>query len=197
MKKFLILALAIGFITTCNNKKEENDEDAIIALALSQLNQLPSTCDVDVSIGSQKYNERNIPITYSSPTAAQTVSKTAVLDSNGTKVKDHVIGVVSLTANIGTTITLAGTGNGTHYVILYEKGAGCPIGTADDIGNITNKSDFTVTGISNNSITQNLNYASAAATVKFNKAGRYFYIVYQGTDISAAPKDVTVITTVQ
>jgi hypothetical protein len=46
---------------------------------------------------------------------------------------------------------LLGTGNGTHYVILYEKGAGCPIGTADDIGNITNKSDFTVTGISNDS----------------------------------------------
>jgi hypothetical protein len=50
------------------------------------------------------------------------------------------------TANIGTTITL--TGNG-HYVVLYEKGAGCPIGTVDDKGNIVaNTSDFTVTGIS-------------------------------------------------
>jgi hypothetical protein len=85
MKKFLILALAIGFITTCNNKKEENDEDAILALALSQLNQLPSTCDVTVSFSSFHYNIPNVPITYSSPTAAQTVSKTDVLDSNGTK----------------------------------------------------------------------------------------------------------------
>jgi hypothetical protein len=56
MKKFLILALAIGFITTCNNKKEENDEDAILALALSQLNQLPSTCNVTVSFLEAKYN---------------------------------------------------------------------------------------------------------------------------------------------
>jgi hypothetical protein len=151
MKKFLILALAIGFITTCNNKKEENDEDAILALALSQLNQLPSTCNVDCfNWKPSTYNERNVPITYSSPTVPlKRFLKQTVLDTNGTKVKDHVIGAVSLTANIGTTITLAGTGNGTHYVILYEKGAGCPIGTADDIGNITNKSDFTVTGISN------------------------------------------------
>jgi hypothetical protein len=89
------------------------------------------------------------------------------------------------------------TGNGTHFVILYEKGAGCPIGTADDIGNITNKSDFTVTGISNNSMTQNLNYAAAAATVKFNKAGRYFYVVYQGPEEHQLTQDVTVITTVQ
>jgi hypothetical protein len=82
MKKFLILALAIGFITTCNNKKEENDEDAILALALSQLNQLPSTCDVTAaSFSTTKYNIPNVPITYSSPTAAQKVAKTDVLDS--------------------------------------------------------------------------------------------------------------------
>jgi hypothetical protein len=104
MKKFLILALAIGFITTCNNKKDENDEDAILALALSQLNQLPSTCDVTVSFSPSTYNIPNVPITYSSPTAAQTVSKTAVLDSNGTKVKS-CYWCCFLTANIGTTIT--------------------------------------------------------------------------------------------
>jgi hypothetical protein len=69
---------------------------------------------------------------------------------------------------------------------LYEKGAGCPIGTVDDKGNITTNPDFTVTGISNwNSKWQNLNYAAAAATVKFNKAGRYFYVVYQGTEFQS------------
>jgi hypothetical protein len=196
MKKFLILALAIGFITTCNNKKDENDEDAILALALSQLNQLPSTCDVTVTFSPSTYNIPNVPITYSSPTVAQTVKKVDVLDSNGNKV-NHVIGAVSLTAKIGTTITLTGG----HYVVLYEKGAGCPIGTVDDKGNIVaNTTDFSLTGITRVGGppgSEKYNLAAAVATVKFNKAGRYFYIVYQGPQGTSITQDVTVLTTVQ
>jgi hypothetical protein len=147
MKKFLILALAISLVATCNKKKDENDQDAITALVLAQLNKLPSTCNVTVSFSPATYNIPNVPITYSSPTAAQTVTKTDVLDSNGVKV-NHVIGAVSLTANIGTTISLVGG----HYVVLYEKGAGCPIGTVDDKGDITTNPDFTLTGISRDQI---------------------------------------------
>jgi hypothetical protein len=192
MKKFLILALAIGFITTCNNKKEENDEDAILALALSQLNQLPSTCNVTAASFSTTPIP-NVPITYSSPTAAQKVAKTDVLNSSGSKV-GHVIGAVSITATAGTTIALTGA----HYIVLYEKGAGCPIGSVDDQGNIVSKpADFTLTGISNNATTGNFNYAASIATIKFNKAGRYFYIVYQGPNPTSITQDVTVLTTVQ
>jgi hypothetical protein len=43
-----------------------------------------------------------------------------------------------------------------------------------------------------NTITQH-----AIATVKFNKAGRYFYIVYQGPNPTSITQDVTVLTTVQ
>jgi hypothetical protein len=97
MKKFLILALAIGFITTCNNKKEENDEDAILALALSQLNQLPSTCNVTVSFSPTLtiYPMFQLPIPHLQ--RLKKLLKLTVLDSSGSKV-GHVIGAVSITA---------------------------------------------------------------------------------------------------
>lgn len=188
MKKILGIVLALSLTIGCQ-KKEENDNDALVALALSQLNRLPTECNVTVSVGAATYNIPNVPITYTSPTAAQVVRKIDVLDSNGNKV-NHVIGAISLTANAGTTLTLTGG----HYVILYEKGAGCPIGNADDRGNITTNADFTLTGITR---AGSNNLAAAAATIRFNRAGRYFYIVYQGPFGTNINTEVSVITSAQ
>jgi len=91
---------------------------------------------------------------------------------------------VNVVAKKGTEITFVG---GSFFSVVFERGAGCPIGTAD---RQTRGTDFVYIGdtVTNSSQTFNQDLVTQTVTIRFEKSGNFFITPYL---LSAGPLNLT------
>ncbi|WCL49543.1 hypothetical protein [Leptospira sp. GIMC2001] len=186
MKKILVLIILALFVSNCEAEKNDDDENLALALLLASSSSGPS-CQVSITINN-RVREVPAPITaFSSTEVGQTksVSKAKVSPFG----IDHEIGVVTLTARVGSRITFSGQ----HYVLVYKKAGGCPIGTSD-LATI-NTSFSHSTALDSSSALASSYLATSSNAITFNEAGEFLVVVYTGVTFSGTTAVTATLTT--
>ncbi|MCG9875323.1 MAG: hypothetical protein MH321_11120 [Leptospiraceae bacterium] len=164
-------------------KKEENDDEALVLLALAAASSGP-TCAVTISINGRDrtVNAPITAITSANLNSARQVSKTKVSPVG----IDHEIGAVTYTAAANSKLTFSGQ----HYVLVYKKSDACPISSSNLATINTTYSHSSATDSS--SALANSYLVNSSNTITFLQADTYVVVVYTGVTFSGTtPVNVT------